>query len=139
MSPLPGTSPFPPAPLLLRASTELRNTNFRGRIIEKFLFVVLCWPLGPGSSTAAAAFRGISAVKRKEEKRRRDTLTARRTTVVPLPHQSSVMMQSRMGRSGEHRAPSTLANVNSCVSLRSRLRFCLDQFDHRTENRRATL
>lgn len=34
---------------------------------------------------------------------------------------------------------STLANVNSCVSLRSRLRFCLDQFDHRTENRRATL
>lgn len=119
LSPVPGTSPRNPPPLLLR--TVHRGARggiqiFRGTvhgIIEKFLFVALCWPLGTrprlhrraGYAAAAAAFRGISAVKRKEKKRRRDTLTARRTTVVPLPHQSSVMMQSRMERSGEHRAP----------------------------------
>lgn len=46
MSPLPGTylSPF----TYVRAPMGPRNTNFRGRargIIEKFLFVTLCWAI----------------------------------------------------------------------------------------------
>lgn len=52
------------------------------RVIEKFFFVVLCWPLGRPVSSVLLDDQPVGRLSRNiGREKRRDTLTARRTTV----------------------------------------------------------
>lgn len=95
------------------------------RIIEKFLFVVLLWPLGRLILRRGRRANGWLALEEyRPRKKPRYTLNRETNNRIPLLHQSSVMMQSRKRHAGIARGErDSYAIVNTDVSVPITLTF----------------